>query len=134
MLPLRYAGWWSIVSLILLTFVLCLALMPAVLFWEDRYNALSWLGEADKWLHGATFTMLTLWFVGQYSKRSYWKIGISLLVFGFVIEVCQRMVNYRTADMQDVGADAMGIILGLIIGAAGCGGWCLKAEERLTKR
>jgi VanZ family protein len=56
------------------------------------------------------------------------------LLFGLVIEACQRMVTYRTAEWLDVWADAVGIILGLVIGAVGIGGWCLRAEERLAKR
>jgi hypothetical protein len=50
-----------------------------------------------------------------------------------MIEACQRVVGYRTADWIDVSADAAGIILGLVIGAAGIGGWCLRAEARLAK-
>ena len=61
-------------------------------------------------------------------------MGIGLLLFGLVIEACQLMVSYRTADWIDVGANAAGIILGLVIGVAGIGGWCLRAEERLAKR
>ncbi len=133
MLPLRYVGWWRIASVILLAFVLCLALMPAVWFWDDRYKALSWFDGVDKWLHGITFLILALWFAGQYSNRSYWRIGIGLLAFGFGIEICQRMVGYRTAELYDVGADVAGIIMGLAIGAAGVGGWCLRAEERFAK-
>jgi len=77
---------------------------------------------------------LSLWFAGLYRKGSYWKIGIGLLLFGLVIEACQRMVSYRSAEWLDVGADAAGIILGLVIGLAGIGGWCLRAEELLAKR
>jgi VanZ family protein len=133
MLPLRYASQWRVASLILLAFVLCSTLMPAVWFWDDRYKMLSRFDGADKWLHGITFLMLALWFVGQYSNRSYWKIGTGLLAFGFGIEICQRMVSYRTAELYDVGADAVGIILGLAIGVAGVGGWCLRAEEQFAK-
>ncbi len=134
MLPLRHTRRWQVASLTLLLLVLAATLMPAIWYWDDRFKALSWFENVDKWFHGVTFLMLSLWFTGLYRKRSYWKIGIGLLLFGFVIEACQRMVTYRTADLMDVGADAVGIIVGLVIGLAGIGGWCLRAEERLAKR
>ena len=134
MLPLRYARHWQVASLILLLLVLAATLMPAVWYWDDRFKALSWFDGVDKWFHGVTFLVLSLWFTGLYRKRSYWKIGIGLLLFGLIIEACQRMVTYRTAEWLDVGADTIGIILGLVIGAVGIGGWCLRAEELLAKR
>ena len=134
MLPLRYARHWQVASLILLLLVLAATLMPAVWFWDDRFKALSWFDGVDKWFHGVTFLVLSVWFTGLYRRRSYWKIGIGLLLFGLIIEACQRIVSYRTAEWLDVGADAVGIILGLVIGAVGIGGWCLRVEERLAKR
>ena len=134
MLPLRHARRWQLASLILLLLVLAATLMPAIWFWDDRFKALSLFESVDKWFHGITFLVLSLWFTGLYHKDSYWKIGIGLLLFGLVIEACQRMVSYRTAEWMDVGADAAGIILGLVIGIAGIGGWCLRAEELLAKR
>ena len=134
MLPLRHARRWQLASAVILLLVLAAALMPAVWFWDDRVKGLSWINSIDKWLHVVTFLALSLWFTGLYRKRSYWKIGLGLLAFGLIIEACQRMVIYRTADWFDVGADAGGIILGLVIGAAGIGGWCLRAEDRLAMR
>ena len=133
MLTLRYANRWRLASLIILFFVLLLALMPAVWFWDDRVAGLNWFEGVDKWLHGITFTVLSVWFAGMYRRESYWKIAVALLVFGIVIEVCQRMVSYRSAELFDVGADAAGIILGLMISLAGMGGWCLRVEERRTR-
>jgi len=134
MLSLRYARRWQVASLTLLLLVLAATLMPAVWFWDDRFKAMSWFDGVDKWFHGVTFLLLSMWFTGLYRKRSYWKIGIGLLLFGLIIEACQRMVTYRSAEWLDVWADAAGIILGLVIGAVGIGGWCLRVEERLAKR
>ena len=133
MLPLRYAARWRVASLVLLLIVLAATLMPAVWLWDDRVNALSWFEGIDKWFHGITFLALSIWFTGLYNKGAYWRIGLGLLAFGLLTEACQRMVTYRSADWMDVGADAAGIILGLVIGAAGIGGWCLRAEEFFAK-
>ncbi len=132
MLPLRYARRWQVASLLILLFVLIAALMPAIWFWDDRATVMYMFDSVDKWLHGVTFLVLSLWFTGLYPKESYWRVGIALLAFGLAIEACQRIVSYRTADWVDVGADAAGIVVGLLIAVAGVGGWCLRIENRLA--
>lgn len=107
--------------------------MPAVWFWDDRLSGIAWFKGVDKWLHGVTFLFLTVWFAGLYRRTSYWQITIGLLAFGLMIEACQRLVGYRVADWMDVGADAAGIIVGLIVAVAGVGGWCLRFEERFSR-
>ena len=134
MLELRHARRWQIASLIILFLVLAATLMPAVWFWDNKVGGLRWFRDIDKWLHGITFLVLSLWIAGLYRKSSYWRIAVGLLAFGLVIEACQRMVVYRTAEWLDVGADAAGIIAGLLIGLAGIGGWCLRVEEHFAKR
>ena len=121
-------------SLVLLIGVLAATLMPAIWFWDDKPQAWSWLRNIDKWMHGVTFMVLSLWFCGMFRRGSYWRIGIGLLAFGVFIELCQRMVSYRTAEWFDVAADAGGIVAGLAIGLAGIGGWCLRAEEYFGMR
>jgi VanZ family protein len=132
-LALRYARRWQVASLLLLVFVLIGALMPSVWFLDDKATAMSWFVRNDKLIHGVTFLTLSIWFTGLYRKSSYWRIGLGLLIFGLMIEASQRIVGYRTADWIDIGADTAGIILGLVIGASGVGGWCLRAEERLAR-
>jgi len=134
MLPLRYSRRWRAAGMMLLLVVLAATMMPAVWFWSDRRVFLTWFVDADKWLHGITFVILALWFAGQYRPRSYWRIGIGLILFGFLIEGCQRLVTYRSADWFDIWADTAGIIVGLIIAAAGIGGWSLRVENWYLRR
>lgn len=134
MLTLRHAHRWRVASLLILFIVLSAALMPAVWFWGDKVKVLSWFESVDKWLHGITFLILSLWFAGLYATKSYWRIALGLLVFGFFIEVCQFKISYRTSDWIDVAADAAGIMTGLAIGYGGAAEWCLRFEERLLRR
>ncbi len=134
MLPLRYSRRWHAASMMLLLFVLAATMMPAVWFWSDRHAFLTWFVDADKWLHGITFVILALWFAGQYRPRSYWRIGVGLILFGFLIEGCQRLVTYRSADWFDIWADTAGIVVGLVIAAAGIGGWSLRIENWYLRR
>jgi hypothetical protein len=134
MLPLRYARRWQFASAFLLIFVLALTLVPAVWFWPSQREFAAWFFDVDKWLHGMTFVVLAVWFAGLYRPRSYWKIGVGLIFFGFAIEGCQRLVTYRSADMFDIAADIIGIVIGLVIAGAGLGGWSLRLEGWLARR
>ena len=134
MLPLNHARQWRIASLVMMLLVLVSALMPAVWFFDDRRSILSWLDHTDKLLHASTFLVLSLWFAGQYRPRSYWRIAIGLMFFGLFIEFCQRLVSYRMADWADVGANTIGIVIGLLIALAGVGGWCLRVENWYAAR
>jgi len=134
MLPLRYTRRWQAASLLLLVVVLAATLMPAVWFWSDRRVFITWFMNVDKWLHAITFVFLAIWFSGQYRLGSYWRIGIGLILFGILIEVCQRMVTYRSAELFDIVADAGGITVGLIAAAAGLGGWSLRFEHWFAQR
>ena len=134
MLPLRYALRWQFASAALLLIVLVGALMPAIWFWPDRVRVLNWLGSLDKWAHLLTFAFLAVWFAGQYRRGSYWRVGLGLVGFGVLIELCQRMVGYRSAEWLDIGADVGGIAIGLAIGLAGVGGWSQRFENRYLAR
>ena len=130
MLPLRYAPWWRTASGFLLALVLAGAVMPVMWFWPDRGKIVIWFGGIDKWTHAIVFAFLAVWFAGQYRPRSFWRIALGLVMFGVLIELCQRMVGYRSAEWLDVAADAAGILAGLMIAAAGLGGWCQRLEAR----
>ncbi len=132
MLPLRYARRWRIAGFILLLSVLAATLMPAV--WVSKTKYLTWFEHVDKWLHGIIFIFLALWFSGQYRRGSYWRIGIGLIAFGGLIEACQRLVTYRSAEWFDIVADAAGIGIGLAIALAGLGGWSMRFEAWLQGR
>jgi VanZ family protein len=134
MLPLRYMRRWRLASIAILMLVLLATLMPAVWFFDSRREFATWFFDVDKWLHGVTFMILAIWFSGQYKRGSYWRIVLGLIVFGLVIEGCQRLVTYRSAEWFDVAADVAGIILGLSLALAGLGGWSLRLESWYASR
>ena len=96
MLPLRHARLWRVLSVLILVFVLLAAMTPVFWVFDNLDDALSWFENADKWLHGLTFVVLSVWFAGLVEKRRYWLVAIGLLLFGFLVEFCQLQVSYRT--------------------------------------
>jgi VanZ family protein len=134
MLPLRFPALWRAASAFLLFAVLLAAMMPAIWWWSNPAKLVKWAGNVDKWAHILTFSVLALWFAGQYRTRSYWRIAAGLLAFGMLIEFCQRFVSYRSAEWFDVGADCIGIVAGLLLALAGFGGWAQTLEAWWLER
>ena len=134
MLPLRFARNWQLASLVLLLLILLTALLPAVWFLPDRVKLVTWFGGIDKWAHAAAFAFLTVWFAGLYPKKAYWRIAIGMAAYGVLIELCQGLISYRSAEWPDLGADAIGIAAGLSLALIGGGGWCLAAEKWYFQR
>lgn len=132
MRPLQYAGLWRVLSVLLVLVVLAGTLAPA--FWFDsRAQALAWFAHSDKWMHGVTFLVLSVWFAGLAERRSYWRVAAALIAFGLVIEGAQYLVGYRSADWLDMAANTAGIIAGLTAAIAGLGGWSLWVEDRYSR-
>ena len=132
MLPLRYTRHWQIAGAFVLLTVFVAAVIPA--FWDWPEISYRTLFAFDKWLHAVTFLVLAVWFSGQYARRAYWRVALGLLAFGIAIELCQRMISYRTADLNDLMANVVGIVLGIGIALAGFGGWSLRIENWLLAR
>ncbi len=69
----------------------------------------------------------------MYARHSFWRVVIGLMAFGVVIELLQRYISYRSADVFDIVADLVGIAAGLTVGYLGAAGWCQRLEERWTR-
>ena len=134
MLPLRFARNWQVASIVLLLVILLAAVLPAVWFLPDRVNLITLFGGVDKWAHAAAFAFLTVWFAGLYPRSAYWRIAIGMLAYGVLIELCQGLISYRSAEWPDLGADVIGIAAGLSLALIGAGRWCLAAEDWYVER
>ncbi len=121
---LRYERWWRSMGWLMLLVVTVNALLP----WPEIADA---PGNLDKYLHVATFLFLTVWFCGVYDRGHWLRVAVGLLIFGAAIELAQSLTGYRYAEPADMGANIVGIALGLALCAAGGDGWCRALESRL---
>jgi VanZ family protein len=67
--------------------------------------------NGDKLGHVAAYATLMFWFAQldtRYRKRVAYAIGFVLL--GVALEFAQRLTDYRTFEVADMGADAVGVL------------------------
>jgi|TARA_B110000914_G_C15418310_1_gene425289 VanZ family protein len=121
--------WWSLGALLLIA-VLVVCLTPlrvpaAVLF----YN--------DKLMHVLTFVMLTVWFGGlqrNQSLRGRVILLATLCAYGVLIEILQSQTAYRSAELADLLADLLGIVVGLGLLSVGLYRWPAWVERYVLRR
>jgi len=107
---------WLAGGLLLLLVVMVLALLPG--------SALPELGASDKLLHLLSFAFLMVWFAGIVQPRHFWLLALALLAYGGLMELLQSFTTYRQAEVGDLLADALGILLGWLLAACGLQYWC----------
>ncbi len=81
--------------------------------------------QADKLQHIAAFLCLSICAALSLPQgpARLGKAGLAMLAFGVLIEIVQFYVPERSADWQDVLADGVGIVAGLLLVAAACRRW-----------
>lgn len=64
----------------------------------------------DKAQHALAFGVLMLLGFLAY-PRAFWKVAIALILYGVAIEVIQSWTGWRSGEILDAVADALGIVL-----------------------
>jgi VanZ family protein len=122
LLSLRHPRLWLVSGWILIVGAIIASLVPA--------HELPKLGGiSDKTEHIVGYAVLALWFAGIYPRTRYPMIGVALLVMGIVIEGLQGAMHLgRQADLTDVYANTIGIVVGLLLALVWLGGWAQRVE------
>lgn len=121
---LRYRRWWQATGWLLLAVVAVNALLP----WPHVEEAPEHL---DKYLHAGTFFALAVWLCGVYERRYWPAITVGLILFGAAIEFAQGRTGYRYPELADMGANLVGLFIGLAASTAGLAGWPRLVESWL---
>jgi VanZ family protein len=127
LLALRHPRVWLVSGWLLIVGAIIANLMPA-------HDLPKLGGINDKMEHIVGYLVLSLWFAGIYPRVRYPMIGVALLLLGIVIEGLQSAMHMgRQADITDVYANTVGIVLGLTLALLWLGGWAMRVEA-LTRK
>jgi hypothetical protein len=126
LLPLPHRRAWFWLSVVLLTGVIVMTLMPGDMTVD--------LGKGDKLAHGTTYLVLAVWFTGVCRRESWPWVATGLLLLGFVLELAQfEMHMQRVADPSDMAANAVGVATGMLIAFLGAASWAQRLETWLAR-
>jgi len=67
-----------------------------------------------------------------YRRNAHPIIGVVLLLLGIALDMLQGTTKTRTFDLHDIAADAVGILIGLVLAFWLLEGWCQRLERRLA--
>jgi len=97
------------IGFIIMAWTLWMALRPDPTITLDIY-------DGDKMMHAFTFCCLMGWWGNVFhARRARGLAALGCLAFGVLIEILQWLMPPRDADALDVLADAIGIMLGLLL-------------------
>jgi VanZ family protein len=84
-----------------------------------------------------TFVILTVWFGGlqrNQSLRGRVILLATLCAYGVLIEILQSQTAYRSAELADLLADLLGIVVGLGLLSVGLYRWPAWVERYVLRR
>ena len=126
MFPLNYKLLWKLANLVILILLVSLLLLPPEWLFSNYIKDLPEL-LTDKVIHIGVFILWTCWLSGQFI--SVFKIFFYTSIFGFLIEVIQYFLPYRSWELLDLLANEIGILIGVIIAIKYTSGWSLLIEK-----
>jgi VanZ family protein len=107
----------------------CIALVIAYYCLTPGDN-LPTVGVSDKIQHATAFLVLTLWLAGIISRRWHMALGVALVAYGGLLELGQGWLAWgRSADWLDLLADAVGVVIGLLLALTPLGRWARWLES-----
>ncbi len=123
MVPLRYPWLWMVLGWLLVSGVVFGSVAPGEFLGDRLFD--------DKIMHGVSYSLLTMWFAGLYTRRRHVWIGLFAFLLGVGMEFAQSSLSYRSFDPEDMVANGVGIGIGLLFSFYYLAGWCRRVETML---
>ncbi|NVK21386.1 MAG: VanZ family protein [Kangiellaceae bacterium] len=108
MLKILNSKLFKVLFLAATTFIFIMSLMPG----KQLPSNLPW----DKALHFIGYFGLALLARLGSTKHKHWQIALGCIVFSLVIEVLQQFIPNRGFEWQDLLANSLGVVSGVLIG------------------
>lgn len=123
---LRYRWLWLSLGIAMVLVIAVVCLMPM--------SQLPSVSVSDKLEHLLAFGALAFWFGSIVVRRDLPWVGVAAVAFGGLIEIAQSMMGLgRQAEILDLVADAVGVLLGLALVLTPLGRWASWFEARITR-
>jgi VanZ family protein len=124
---LRYGPAWFALGLLLVAGIVVGSLLPT--------SNLPDLDVSDKFEHALAYTLLAFWYGSIVGRRALAATFVALLAFGGAMELLQGWMGLgRTADLMDLVANAIGILVGLLLSQTPLGSWAQQFESLFASR
>ncbi len=106
---LKFPNVWVAIGFLLVASVVVVSLMP------NPPHMGNFRGN-DKIGHFAAYIAITFWFGQIYTrKRVRWSIALGFVFLGVGLEYLQGLSGYRTFDPKDMGANAAGVLVAVLL-------------------
>jgi hypothetical protein len=121
-LPLRYPWIWAGLGWALVIGVVVGSLIPG--------RMIPTVSLSDKIQHAGAYFLMMIWFAGLYRRKIHPIIAAVLLLLGVALDLLQATTRTRSFELNDIAADALGILVGLALSFVLLEGWCQWLERR----
>lgn len=93
--------------------------MVAAIVWLSLTPSPPTLGfeQSDKLGHFGSYAILMFWFSQLYGKSTRILYVLGFVALGVALEFAQNQVGFRTFEVLDMSADALGVLLGWAAGS-----------------
>ena len=125
MTPTRIAGYWKAAGWLGVGLIIAFSLTPA----PPQIG----IENGDKLGHLAAYGLATLWFAQPYTalRQRIW-LAVGMVALGVGLEYAQRATGYRSFEVADMVADALGVAIGWLAAPPRLPNFLIWVEKRLT--
>ena len=90
--------------------------------------------HSDKIIHILVYAFIMFYFGCIYlPERIYRRLGIGFILMGFVLELIQGLIGYRTMEYLDMLANSTGVLIGWLSSKTPLSSILIYSETRLEK-
>jgi len=124
--PIKVAAIWRIAGWLGIAAIITLSLMPLQLDMA--------VDNGDKFGHLASYGLVTLWLTQPYTglHQRIWLV-VGMVALGIALEFAQHATGYRSFEVADMVADALGVTIGWLLAPPRLPNLLSWTEKRITR-